>query len=290
MDHPRWAPPAAADPRSRRDSAQTGLKYSGLTVYVRFSMKVLGIDIGGSAVKGAPVETKTGRLLAERFRLETPLRLSPAEMADAIGEVVAHFKWKGPVGIGFPGVIHGHHILTSANLDKKFIGCDGIGLFSKGAGTRVALINDAAAAGLAEMRFGTGKDFPGKALMLTLGTGVGSVLFFRGALFPCELGHLKSHGRDWEKRVAASIKNKKDLSWKEWGTRLGKYIAILENVLWPELIIIGGGVSARHRKFFKYVRPRARMVPAEFENEAGIVGAALWAEQEHRLAGSTKGV
>ncbi|HEY4990000.1 MAG TPA: ROK family protein, partial [Opitutaceae bacterium] len=130
------------------------------------------------------------------------------------------------------------------------------------------------------MRFGAGKDFDGKALMLTLGTGVGSVLFFRGSLFPCELGHLQMDGRDAEKRVAASVKHKKGLSWKQWGGRLGRYIEILEDILWPELIIIGGGVSAKHDKFFKYVKPRARMVPAEFLNEAGIVGAAVWAERE----------
>jgi polyphosphate glucokinase len=245
-------------------------------------MKVLGIDIGGSAIKGAPVDTETGRLLGERFKIETPLLLSPPEMADAAGMIAAHFRWRGPVGIGFPGVVHEGTILTSANLDKKFIGCDGIKLFSKEIGLPVALINDAAAAGLAEMRFGTGRDFDGKALMLTLGTGVGSVLFFRGSLFPCELGHIQMDGRDAEKRVAASVKNRKDLSWKEWGTRLGCYIGMLEDILWPELIIIGGGVSAKHEKFFKYVKPRARMVPSEFFNEAGIVGAAVWAERERR--------
>jgi polyphosphate glucokinase len=245
-------------------------------------MRVLGIDIGGSAIKGAPVDTVTGRLLGDRFRIDTPMRLSPREMADAAAMIASHFHWKGPVGIGFPGVIHGSRILTSANLDKAFIGCDGIQLFGKAIGSPVALTNDAAAAGLAEMRFGTGKDFDGKALMLTLGTGVGSVLFFRGALFPCELGHLKMHGRDAEKRVAASVRNKKDLSWKQWGQRLNRYLGILENILWPELIIIGGGVSAKHDKFFKYLKTRARVVPAEFFNEAGIVGAALWSEQERR--------
>jgi polyphosphate glucokinase len=245
-------------------------------------MKVLGIDIGGSAIKGAPVDTANGRLLAARFKIETPLLLSPNEMADAAGMIAAHFRWKGPVGIGFPGVIHGGSILTSANLDKKFIGCDGLKLFGSAIGLPVALTNDAAAAGLAEMRFGTGKNFGGKALMLTLGTGVGSVLFFRGALFPCELGHLQMDGRDAEKRVAASVKHRKGLSWKQWGTRLGRYVEMLENILWPELIIIGGGVSAKHEKFFKYVKPRVKMVPAEFFNEAGIVGAALWAEQERR--------
>jgi polyphosphate glucokinase len=245
-------------------------------------MKALGIDIGGSAIKGAPVDTATGRLLGARFKIETPALLSPAEMADAAGMIAAHFKWRGPVGIGFPGVIHGGTILTSANLDKGFIGCDGIRLFSEAMGLPVALTNDAAAAGLAEMKFGSGRNFAGKALLLTLGTGVGSVLFFRGALFPCELGHLQMDGKDAEKRVAASVKHRKGLSWKQWGTRLGRYIKVLEDILWPELIIIGGGVSAKHDKFFKYVKPRVRMVPAEFQNEAGIVGAALWAERERR--------
>jgi polyphosphate glucokinase len=245
-------------------------------------MRVLGIDIGGSAIKGAPVDTRTGRLLGDRFKIETPVNLSPEEMADAAGMIAVHFKWRGPVGIGFPGVIHENKILTSANLDKRFIGCDGAHLFSRVIGGEVALTNDAAAAGLAEMKFGVGKNFNGKALLLTLGTGVGSVLFFRGALFPCELGHLQINGKDAEKRVAASVKRRKDLSWKQWGTRLGGYINILENILWPELIVIGGGVSAKHAKFFKYVKTRAKMVPAEFFNEAGIVGAALWAEQERR--------
>lgn len=241
-------------------------------------MKALGIDIGGSAIKGAPVETRTGRLLGERFKIETPVNLSPTEMADAAGMIAAHFKWRGPVGIGFPGVIHGGNILTSANLDKAFIGCDGKRLFSRVIGRPVALINDAAAAGLAEMRFGAGKDFKGKVLLLTLGTGVGSVLFFRGELFPCELGHLPMDGKDAERRVAASVKRRKGLSWKQWGSRLGEYIEILERILWPELIVIGGGVSAKHAKFFKFARRRVKMVPAEFFNEAGIVGAALWAE------------
>jgi polyphosphate glucokinase len=203
-------------------------------------------------------------------------------MADTAAMIAEHFRWRGPIGIGFPGVIHGGNILTSANLDRKFIGCDGVKLFSKAVGRPVALTNDAAAAGLAEMRFGAGKLFGGKVLMLTLGTGVGSVLFFRGALFPCELGHLQIDGRDAENRVAASAKHKKDLSWKQWGQRLDRYIRILEDILWPELIVIGGGISAKHDKFFKYVKSRARLVPAEFFNEAGIVGAALWAERERR--------
>jgi polyphosphate glucokinase len=242
-------------------------------------MKILGIDIGGSALKGAPVDVRTGRLLAERCRIATPETLSPAEMARAAADLARQFKWRGPIGIGFPGVIHGSHILTSANLDKRFIGCNGERLFSAATGCRVALTNDAAAAGLAEMKFGAGRNFAGKTLLLTLGTGVGSALFYRGVLFPCELGHLPLKGRDAEKHVAASVKERKNLSWAKWGTRLGKYIRVLESILWPELIIIGGGISADHRKFFPYVNPRARMVPAKFLNGAGIVGAALWAAE-----------
>lgn len=241
-------------------------------------MKVLGIDIGGSALKGAPVDTKTGRLLGERFRIETPTPLAPAQMARAAAALAAHFDWRGPVGVGFPGVIHGPRILTSANLHPKFIGCDGAKLFSQAIGRPVALTNDAAAAGLAEMKFGAGRNFAGKALLLTLGTGVGSALVFRGTVIPCEFGHLPwKDGKPAEKHVAASVRERKHLEWDEWGRRLGKYVGILETILWPELIIVGGGVSAKHKKFFKYVKPRARMVPAEFLNHAGIVGAALWA-------------
>jgi polyphosphate glucokinase len=239
-------------------------------------MKVLGIDIGGSAVKGAPVDTHTGRLLAERHRVEISALLTPLEVAKAVAQVATHFNWHGPVGIGFPGVVHGSRILTASNLHAGFIRCDGGKLFSKAVGRPIALINDAAAAGLAEMKFGAGRDFAGKTLLLTLGTGVGSAIFYQGVLIPCELGHLPMKGKSAEKHVAASVREKRDLSWEEWGGRLGKYIHILEKILWPELIIIGGGVSAKHRKFFKYVKPRARMVPAEFLNEAGIVGAALW--------------
>lgn len=248
-------------------------------------MKTLGIDIGGSALKGAPVDTKTGSLLAERFRIATPENLTPAAMSDAVAAMAAHFKWTGPIGVGFPGVIEDATIWTSANLDKKFIGCDGAKLFEKTTGCRIAMINDAAAAGIAEMRFGAGRGFMGKALLLTLGTGVGSCLAFQGVVTPMELGHFPwgKHGKSVEKFVAASVLEQKKLSWKKWGGRLGEYVAVLEKLLWPELIIIGGGVSAHYDKFFKFIQPRAKLVPAEFLNEAGIVGAAMWAaEKKHR--------
>jgi polyphosphate glucokinase len=241
-------------------------------------MKILGIDIGGSALKGAPVDTVTGRLLAERYRIPTPERLTPPQMAAAVADVTRHFKWRGPVGVGFPSVIHGGRTMTASNLDKRFIGCPSQALFSKAARLRITLVNDAAAAGLAEMRFGAGRGFAGKTLLLTLGTGVGSVLAYRGVVIPCELGQFPWKGRPAEKRVAASVKKAKGLSWERWAGRLDKYLGIMETILWPELIIIGGGISAKHGKFFKYLHPRARLVAAQLLNDAGIVGAALHAE------------
>jgi polyphosphate glucokinase len=241
-------------------------------------MKILGIDIGGSALKGAPVDTQTGRLLAERHRIPTPAMLTPAQMAAAVADMARHFRWRGPVGVGFPSVIHGGRMMTASNLDKKFIGCEGQALFAKATRLRVTLVNDAAAAGEAEMRFGAGRGFKGKTLLLTLGTGVGSALAYRGVLFPCELGQFPWKGRPAEKRVAASVKKAKGLSWARWGGRLDKYLEVVEEFLWPELIIIGGGISAKHAKFFPYLHTRARLVPAKMLNEAGIVGAALHAE------------
>ncbi len=239
-------------------------------------MNALGIDIGGSALKGAPVDTKTGRLLAERHRIATPANLTPAQMARALRQIVDHFDWAGPIGVGFPGVVQGPLIRTSANLHPKFIGCDAGKLFSRVAGQPVALANDAAAAAMAEMKFGAGRGRQGKTLLLTLGTGVGSALAYEGTVVPIELGHLPwKRGRSAEKYVAASVREKKDLSWAKWGGRLTKYLAVLETLFWPELIIIGGGVSAKHSKFFPYLRTRAKLVPAQFFNEAGIVGAAL---------------
>lgn len=245
-------------------------------------MKTLGIDIGGSALKGAPVDTLTGKLVGERFRIETADHQKPAELAESVAAMVAHFNWKGPIGIGFPGVVEDATIWTSANLHKKFIGCDGAKLFGEATGCPIAMINDAAAAGIAEMRFGAGRGFMGKALLLTLGTGVGSCLAYQGVVVPLEIGHFPwgKKGKSVERYVAASVRDRKDLSWKEWGGRVHEYVAVLERLLWPELIIIGGGVSADHAKYFKFIKPRAKLLPAELFNNAGIVGAALWAAEK----------
>jgi polyphosphate glucokinase len=246
---------------------------------IRFShMNVLGIDIGGSAVKGAPVDTTTGKLLGERHRIATPKKVSPKELAKIVAEIAAHFAWKGPIGLGFPGVIHGMTATTSANLHKDFIGCDLAKLVSKATGARVSVVNDADAAGIAEMRFGAGRKEKGTVVLLTLGTGVGPALFYRGLLYPnSELGHLPIKGDSAEKHVAASVKEKEDLSWHKWGKRLSHYLQIVETILEPDLIILGGGVSADSGKFFKYLKTHAPVVPARAKNEAGIVGAALWA-------------
>ncbi len=240
-------------------------------------MKALGIDIGGSAVKGAPVDTNTGRLLAERLKIETPEKLSPARLAATVAEIAAHFRWRGPIGVGYPGVIQGTRIRTAANLHPRFVGCDGVKLFARATGCRVALLNDAAAAGLAEMRFGSGRGFAGKTLMLTLGTGIGSVVALDGVVVPLELGHLPMKGRSAERRVSSSARKRLDLSWSQWARRLNEYFEVLETIIQPELIIIGGGVSSKHDKFFPHLRTRARLIPARLGNAAGIIGAALHA-------------
>lgn len=248
-------------------------------------MNVLGIDIGGSAVKGAPVDIVSGKLLAERFRIETPTVLTPLQMSRAIARTAAHFSWKGPIGIGFPGVVHGSRTMTSSNLHKGFIGLDTAKLFSEASGCHVSLVNDADAAGIAEMKFGAGKTVKGMVLLLTLGTGVGSALFYRGVLCPnTELGHLPIRGHSAERFISSSARKRRKLDWKRWGTELGAYLRTLEMIVWPELIIIGGGVSAKSEKYFKYAKTRAPMVPAAFHNEAGIVGAALWAAGEEAIA------
>ncbi len=239
-------------------------------------MNILGIDIGGSALKGAPVNTKTGKLLAKRHRISTPDALSPKAMAAAIKELAAHFEWKGPIGIGFPGVVHDNVIRTSANLHKDFIDLDAGKLFGKVTGMPVSLVNDADAAGAAEVAFGAGKGRKGAVLLLTFGTGVGSALFLDGKLYPnSEFGHLKMKGRSAEHFVSAAAKERKDLSYKKWGHLVSDYLNQLEEVLWPDLIIVGGGISADHKKWFKHLKLRTLIMPAAFLNEAGIVGAAL---------------
>jgi polyphosphate glucokinase len=244
-------------------------------------MNVLGIDIGGSAVKGAPVDLKTGRILEERFRVETPDQITPKQMAKAVDQIAKHFKWRGPIGIGFPGVVMGTTIKTAANVHPDFIDCDFGKLVRDVTRCPVSVVNDADAAGLAEMRFGAGKNKKGTVMLFTLGTGVGSAIFSDGVLLPnTELGHFPHKGRSVEKYVAASVRKQANLSWHQWGKRLSHYLVSMEALFWPDLIILGGGVSARSEKFFHYLKTRAPVVAATFENGAGIVGAALHVPQK----------
>ena len=251
-------------------------------------MKALGIDIGGSALKGALVNVRSGELTTERFKVETPTILTPEEMAAAVKQIVDHFKWRGRIGIGFPGVVLGPCTLTSANLHQRFIGLNAGKMFYDAVGCPVSLVNDADAAGIAEIKFGAGRDFQGTVLLLTLGTGVGSALFYRGVLYPnSELGHLPIRGRSAERYISSAARKRRGLSWKEWGTELGAYLRMLEMLLSPELIVIGGGVSAKSEKFFKYAKCRAPKVTAAAFNSAGIVGAALWAVEQKRFSQAT---
>ena len=242
-------------------------------------METLGIDIGGSGIKGAIVDTDTGTLKTERHRIETPQPATPNAMVDVIAQIASHFEWKGkPIGSGFPGVMKDGEVMTAANLDKGWIGHNAETLIRDASGASlVHVINDADAAGLAEVRFGAGKDVKGVVLMVTLGTGIGSGLYIDGILVPnTEFGHIEVHGhKDAETWAADSARERDDLKWGEWAERVDTYLRKLESLIWPDLIIIGGGVSKRSEKFLPALTVRSRIVPAALLNDAGIVGAAL---------------
>jgi len=241
---------------------------------------VLGIDIGGSGIKAAPVDTAAGTLLAERVKVETPRPALPDAVADAVRGLVAGFGWTGPAGIAFPGVVLDGTTMTAHNLDPSWIGLDTRALFSMATGLSAALINDADAAGLAEMAFGAGAGQLGTVLMLTFGTGIGSALFRAGNLVPnTEFGHIEIRGRDAEARASERAKELHDLSWGKWAGRVEEYLQHVEALTAPDLFIIGGGISRKADRFLPLLTTlRARMVPASMHNDAGIVGAALAAE------------
>jgi polyphosphate glucokinase len=241
---------------------------------------VLGIDVGGTGIKGAPVDIATGALLADRHRILTPQPATPAAVSTVVGEVAAHFDWKGPVGATFPAVMKRGVATTAANVDRSWIGTDAAAAFGAAVGAPVVVVNDADAAGIAEMEFGAGKGVAGVVMMVTLGTGIGSALFLDGRLVPnTELGHLKLGNKDAERVAAESVREKKRLSWKEWSLRLDAYFQMLDRLFSPDLIIVGGGVSKKSDKFLPRLSVKAEIVPAQLLNEAGIVGAAVAASQ-----------
>jgi len=246
-------------------------------------MNVLGIDIGGSAFKGAPVDTKTGKLLAERHRVEIGSPCSLAEGVAAARDIARHFSWKGPVGIGFPGIIQGGQIGAVGNLGDVWVGQNGAALFKRATGCPVKILNDADAAGLAEMQFGAGRNKKGTVLLLTFGTGIGSALFSDGRLFPnAEFGHVPWRGKPFERYAAASVRKRARLDWPEWAARVEVYLEVMERIVAPGLIIIGGGVSKKADKFLPLLKTKAKVVAARMHNDAGIVGAALAWQQEAR--------
>ena len=239
-------------------------------------MRVFGIDVGGSGIKGAPVDTETGELLAERVRIKTPRPARPEAIVGTAVEVVRQSGWDGPVGCGFPAVIKGGVVRTAANIDRAAVGFDLQGRLEQELGNPVRVINDGDAAGLAEMRWGAGRGVEGLVLMLTLGTGIGTSLFMGGRLVPnTELGHIEIRGKDAEHRASDSARKREDLSWREYAERLDEYLHRIEDLLWPDLIVIGGGISKKSEKFLPHLSARTRVVPAQMLNEAGIVGAAL---------------
>jgi len=245
-------------------------------------MQVLGIDIGGSGIKGAPVDTETGMLLAERHRIATPRPVTPTAVAKTVAKVARHFDWDGPVGCGFPAVITRGIVRTASNIDASWIGTDARSLLADATACNVAVLNDADAAGLAELTFGAIQDHHGLAVLITIGTGLGSVLFKNGILLPnTEFGHLRMNGMIAEQYASDAARKREALSWKKWAKRFDEYLNYLEFLLRPELFVIGGGASKKSEKFFKYLTVQAEVVPAQLLNEAGIVGGALAYRYEH---------
>jgi polyphosphate glucokinase len=242
-------------------------------------MENLGVDIGGSGIKGAPVDVEKGVLLAKRMRLETPQPSVPEAVGDAVAEIVRHFSWQGPIGCTFPAVIKQGVAYSAANVDNSWIGFNGQKLFEQKSGCPVLLLNDADAAGIAEMELGAGKGQPGVVIVLTFGTGIGSAIFVDGRLVPnTEFGHMEVRGKDAEHRAADRIRTEKDLSWEKWAARVNEFLERMELLFSPDLFIIGGGVSKKHEKFLPLLQTRAKVVPAQMLNEAGIIGAAMAAK------------
>ncbi|MGH3862562.1 polyphosphate--glucose phosphotransferase [Actinokineospora sp.] len=235
-----------------------------------------GVDIGGSGIKGGVVDLATGRLIGERVRIATPNPSTPDAVADVVAEIVAKFEWDGPVGVTLPAVVKNGITHSAANIDKAWLDTDAAAVFGKRLDRDVVVLNDADAAGMAEIRYGWPGDQKGVVVLLTFGTGIGSALFLDGKLVPnTEFGHLEIDGHDAETRAAASVKDEEDLSWDEWAQRVTRYISSLENLIWPDLIIVGGGVSKKADKWLPLLDVRTKIVAAELRNDAGIVGAAV---------------
>lgn len=241
-------------------------------------MKVLGIDIGGSGIKGAVVDTKTGTLFTERLRIPTPIPATPQAVADTVVELVNQFQWNGPIGCGFPAAVKNEIVKTASNIDKSWLGMNAANLISKATNCPTHLVNDVDAAGMAEMKFGAGKGRRGTTIMIAAGTGIGTAIFINKKLVPnTELGFIQLKGKGFpaEHYAANSVRENENLNWEEWGNRMNEYLQRMESLFWPDLFIIGGGVSKNFDEYGKYFDVEAEVVPAQTKNHAGIIGAAL---------------
>jgi polyphosphate glucokinase len=244
-------------------------------------MDILGIDVGGSGIKGAPVGTSSGELLAERVRIKTPKGAKPKPVAETVAKISSHFDWQGPIGIGFPAPIRNGVVMTAANISRKWIGVHADELFSGATGCPCTTLNDADAAGMAEMKFGAGRGHNGTVILLTLGTGIGTAIFHGGRLLPnTEFGHVEVRGEEAELRASDAARKREGLSWKKYAKRLNRYLRTMQTLFWPDLFIVGGGISKVHEKFLPHLKIDTPIIPAQQFNEAGIVGAALAARTE----------
>jgi len=246
--------------------------------------RAFGIDIGGSGIKGAVVDTSSGTLLTKRVRIPTPHPSTPKAVAEVVATLLRDADWDGPVGATFPAVIQHGVARSAANVDKSWINTDVDAVFTEAApsASNVYILNDADAAGIAEARFGAAKDVRGVVIMLTFGTGIGSALLMDGVLVPnTELGHLELDGRDAEKRAAASARDDEKLSYKEWAKRVDRYMNHVQRLFTPDLFVVGGGVSKAAEKWVPLLHLDTPVKPAQLLNEAGIVGAAMAAMERH---------
>lgn len=244
--------------------------------------EALGIDFGGSGIKGALVDLDRGDFASPRERIATPERATPAGVLEVMRELTGRFadSHTGPVGITIPGVIKHGRVRSAGNIDQAWIGVDADALLTEGLARDVHLINDADAAGLAEARYGAAKGHPGLVIVTTLGTGIGSAFVYNGTLIPStELGHLEIDGHVAEKRAANSAREAEDLSWSQWAERLTRYYQVVDRLFTPDLFVVGGGVSKHAAEFLPLIDTQVEIVPAVLENRAGIVGAALWAAE-----------
>jgi len=244
----------------------------------------LGIDIGGSGIKGAPVDLSKGQFARDRLRLDTPKVSTPDAVAEIVAQIAEHFAdatGDSPIGVTMPAVVTNGVARSAANIDPAWVGTDVRRLLSERLGRPVTVVNDADAAGVGEIHFGAARNAGGLVLVSTLGTGIGSCLIYDGVLVPnSELGHLEIDGRDAEQRASSSVRDDKNLSWQDWADRLQRYYSHVEDLLWPDLIVVGGGVSRKAEKFLPLLHLRAPIVAAQLQNSAGIIGAAWLASQE----------